>query len=162
MEIFQVYDREKPLSNVGLSQEWFINLFSQLLAPDFGQPRNPNLEICLSNTNFVILFPISLYKDHSWRLNCFLKSTYFLKPSNSSILLLFFKSKFNIRHLIRFPKLKTIQTERWGKFWFTPKRRSGHKFLKETQILPCFESQCKFCKSSRRLHIDLSMLLHVS
>ena len=136
----------------------FLNFLLQIS----GNQETQTLKSVVSNTNFVILFPISLYKDHSWRLNCFLKSTYFLKPSNSSILLLFFKSKFNIRHLIRFPKLKTIQTERWGKFWFTPKRRSGHKFLKETQILPCFESQCKFCKSSRRLHIDLSMLLHVS
>ena len=40
-----------PYRNVGLSQEWFINLFSRLFAKDFADPRNPNLEICLWSNN---------------------------------------------------------------------------------------------------------------
>ena len=45
-----------PYRNVGLSQQWFINLFSRLFAEDFADPRNPNLEICLWKQQFNMNF----------------------------------------------------------------------------------------------------------
>ena len=59
-----------PYRNVGLSQQWFINLFSRLFAEDFADPRNPNLEICLWKQQFNMNFFFTKNSFRGFLLNC--------------------------------------------------------------------------------------------